>query len=95
MGTAAGKQVYRLAARGMNPQRSVVGGRCNHIGNGVVAHRDDIGVGSGGEGLQVIGRVWAAHGIGQHLGVLQPSAVDLHHTAMCGQPVRQAGGYIS
>ena len=91
----AAEQVYRLAARGVHPQRSVIGGGCNDIGDGVVTHGDDIGVGIRHQRLQVAGGVLASDGVGQRPGMFQAAAVDLSHMTMHCQAVCQAGSDIS
>ena len=54
-GTPPVKQVYRFAARGVNPQGAVIGHSSDHIGNHIISHSDDIDIGILNETMQVIG----------------------------------------
>ena len=91
----AAEQVYRLAARGVHPQGTIVGHGSDDIGNHIVAHSDDVGVGIRDECLKVIGRFRAMDGIGQHTGMLQAAAVDLRHLATGSQAMSQARRHIT
>ena len=55
------KQVYPLATRSVKPQGTIIRHSSNHIGNHIIAHSDNVGIGIGNKTLQVVGSIMTAN----------------------------------